>query len=140
MQSQIETYYFRKLVNHIVDSTLMTPSLAEMVRHHLLVDWTRQLRAPYSAVYKVYDDRESFLELKVTDARAYPDPVYLRGAALLKIGVNGALMSSDDESFAAQTFQGRPFRTCPHCQSPFLHWLDYYGHISTAHWTDRATG
>ncbi|MCY0880286.1 MAG: hypothetical protein OWU84_15290, partial [Firmicutes bacterium] len=66
--------------------------------------------------------------------------VYERGLALLKIGVNGALVSPDDESYAAQAFNGRPFRTCPHCQEPFPRWLDFYGHIKTSHWAMEAIG
>ena len=138
MHSQLRTYYFRKFVNTIVDATLMSPSLAELVSHHLSVDWRRQQRPPYLAVYQVFDDRESYLELSVTDARGYADPVYERGLALLKIGVNGALVSLEDETYAARAFEGRPFRTCPHCQRPFLRWLDYYGHIKTSHWETKA--
>lgn len=138
MKSQIRTYYFRKFVNAIVDSTLVSPSLAEMVRHHLWVEWIRERRPPYLALYKVYDDQESYLELCVTDARGYGDSVYERALALLKIGVNGALVSSDDESYAAQAFAGRPFRTCPYCHTPYARWLDYYGHIKTSHWEDKA--
>ncbi len=138
MRSQIRTYYLRRFVNSIVDSTLSSPSLAEMVHHHLMVDFSRQHNPPYQAFYKVYDDREAYLELSVTDARGYSDPVYERGLALLKIGVNGALVSPDDEQYAARAFAGRPFRTCPYCQQPFSRWLDYYGHIQTNHWELKA--
>ncbi len=134
MRSQIRTYYLRKLVNQLVDSTMTSPSLAEMVRHHLSVEWVRYPHPPYQALYRVHDEREAYWELTVTDARGYPDPVYERGLALLRIGVNGALASSDDESFAQRAFVGQPFRTCPHCQEPFERWLDYYGHIKTTHW------
>ncbi len=138
MHSQLKTYYLRKFVNHVVESTLTSPSLAEMLRHHLWVDWTRQHYHPYLALYKVYDARESFLELSVTDARGYEDAVFERGLALLKIGVNGALATPDDEQYAERTFEGRPFRTCPRCQTPFARWLDYYGHIKTSHWDSEA--
>ena len=137
MNSQLRTYYFRRLVNTIVDSTLSSPSLAEMVHHHLLVDWTREHHPPYRAVYKVFDDGSAYLELSVVDARGYPDHVYERGLALMKIGVNGALVSLEDESFAAKAFEGRPFRTCPYCRAPFARWLDYYGHIKTSHWEQQ---
>lgn len=138
MRSQLRTYYLRKFVNSIVDSTLESPSLAELLRHHLWVDWMRQQHPPYHAVYKVYDDHEAYLELQVVDAAGYADPVYFRGLALLKIGVNGALVSPEDESYADRTFEGQPFRTCPYCRQPFPRWLDYYGHIKTNHWVDKA--
>jgi len=134
VNTQVKTYYLRKLVNTIVDGTLTSPSLAEMVHHHLAVEWLRESRAPYRAVYTVCDEQEEFVQLTVTDARGYSDPVYERGLALLKIGVNGALVSLEDESYAARTFAGQPFRTCPHCRQPFAHWLDYYGHVKTTHW------
>lgn len=138
MQSQLMTYYLRKFVNSVVESTLSSPSLAEMVRHHLWVDFTRQHQPPYLALYKVYDSEESYLELSVTDARGYDDTVYERGLALLKIGVNGALVSPDDEHYAQKAFEGRPFRICPRCQTPFARWLDFYGHIKTSHWDSEA--
>lgn len=131
------TYYFRNFVNSIVDSTLESPSLAEMVHHHLSVNWVRQHHPPYQVIYRIYDDRESFLEVDVTDARGYADRLYIRGLALLKIGVNGALVSPDDESYAEQAFEGRPFRTCPYCRQAFSRWLDFYGHIKTNHWTEQ---
>ncbi len=138
MRTQIRTYYLRKFVNQIVDSTLITPSLAEMVRHHLWVDWTREHQPPFLAVYNVFDDQESYLEIDVVDSRGYPDPVYERGLALLKIGVNGALTSAEDDSFAAKAFAGQPFRVCPYCRAPFARWLDFYGHIKTTHWESQA--
>jgi hypothetical protein len=140
LKSDIQTYFLKKLINQLVDSTIISPSLAEMVRHHLWVDWTRQHRPPYMATYKVFDNHESYLELVVTDAPGYPDRVYERGLALMKIGVNGALASSDDEFFASEIFGGRPFRTCKDCGRPFRRWLDYYGHIKTTHWETRAIG
>ena len=138
MRSQLRTYHLRKFINQIVDSTLMTPSLAEMVRHHLRVNWTREHQAPFLAFYQVFDEQESYLELYVLDSRGYPEPLYERGLALLKIGVNGALASPDDDSYATQAFAGRPFRVCPYCQTPFARWLDFYGHIKTAHWERQA--
>jgi hypothetical protein len=135
MRTELVTYYLRKFVNHIVDSTLYSPSLAEMVHHHLGVEWTRQRVPPYQGVYHVFDDGETYLELHVTDARGYLDHVYLRGLALLRIGVNGALVTPEDETFARSAFAGRPFRTCPHCHQQFDSWLDYYGHAKMAHWT-----
>lgn len=138
MHSQLKTYYLRKFVNNVVESTLTSPSLAEMLRHHLWVDWMRQHYPPYLALYKIYDAQESFLELSVTDARGYEDAVFEQGLALLKIGVNGALATPDDEQYAERTFEGRPFRICPRCQTPFARWLDYYGHIKTSHWDSEA--
>ena len=134
MKNQLMTYYLRRFVNSIVESTLTSPSLAEMVHHHLSVEWTRQQYPPYQAWYQVYDEDESYLELAVTDACGYEDAVYMRGLALLKIGVNGALVSPDDESYAAQTFEGRPFRTCRKCPISFSRWLDFYGHVKMSHW------
>ncbi len=138
MHNQLRTYYFRKFVNTLVDSTWESPSLAEMVRHHLRVDWTRQHQPPYLAMYQVYDEHESFLELWVVDAHGYSDTVYERGLALMRIGVNGALASPEDELGATRMFEGQPFRTCPYCHTPFARWLDYYGHIKTSHWEDEA--
>lgn len=140
MYSRIRTYYLRKFVNTIVDSTWTSPSLAELVRHHLSVDWTRQPVPPYAVVYRVFDEREDYLALAVTDAPAYLDVVYERGLALLKIGVNGALASIEDETYAERTFKGTPFRTCPRCRQPYARWFDYYGHIRTNHWEDRSIG
>lgn len=138
MHSQVITYYLRNFVNNVVESTLTSPSLAEMVHHHLWVDWKRQHHPPYLALYKVYDAQEAFLELAVTDARSYEDAVYERGLALLRIGVNGALATPEDESYAARAFSGRPFRTCPRCLEPFNQWLDFYGHVKTSHWDSEA--
>lgn len=138
MQSRLRTYYLRQFVNHVVESTLISPSLAEMVHHHLGVDWIRQFHPPFQALYKVYDEQEAYLELYVIDARGYDDAVFDRGLALLKIGVNGALVAPDDENHAARAFEGRPFRTCPHCLTPFTHWLEFYGHMKTSHWEREA--
>lgn len=133
MRSQLITYYLRRFVNQIVDSTLSGPSLAEMVNHHLEADWTRMHVPPYAAVYKVFDREETFLELRVTDARGYEDRVYDRGCALLKIGVNGALTAPEDEAYARQLFPTQAFRTCPTCKTRFHNWFDYYGHIKLDH-------
>jgi len=134
MRSQLITYYLRKFVNQVVDSTLVSPSLAELVQHHLWVEWVRQHRPPYQAIYQVFDAQETFLELVVTDAVGYQDEVFQRGLALLRIGVNGALVSPEDEDYARKTFHGQPFRTCPHCGRQFHGWLDYYGHVKIDHW------
>lgn len=132
MQSELLTYYFRKFVNHIVESTWSSPSLAEMVRHHLVVDWTRQATPPYAALYQVFDGVETYLEIHVLDARGYEDPIYDRGKALLRIGVNGALVSPDDEAAARRAFAQDVIRTCA-CGEPFSHWLDYYAHRKLDH-------
>ncbi len=136
MQSHLRTYYLRRLVNHLVDATLTSPSLAEMVHHHLSVGWSRASDPPYLGAYQVYDERESYVTLVVVDARVYSDALYQSGLALLRIAVNGALASEADESFARDKFPGRPFRTCLSCSQSFMGWLDFYGHIKMEHWED----
>ena len=140
MRREFVTYYFRKFVNSVVDSTLISPSLAEMVNHHIWVDFSRQHTPPYQALYKAFDRQDCYLEFSITDARGYDNSLYERGLALLKIGVNGALVSPDDESYAQHAFEGRPFRTCQYCGQPFSRWLDFYGHIKTNHWELDASG
>ncbi len=134
MASQLFTYSLRNFVNQIVESTEYSPSLAEMVQTHLEVDWSRQTRSPFHAVFAVHDKRERFIELRVTDANGYSDDVYRRGRALLRIGVNGALTNPDDEEFAQSVFAQRRFRTCRICGRAFQTWLDYYGHKRLEHW------
>jgi len=138
MQANIVTYYLRKFANSVVDSTFTSPSLAEMVHHHLRADWSRQVRHPYFVYYQVYDAQNCFLEFSIADARGYADVVYERCLALLIIGVNGALVSPDDEEFASRVFGGIPFRICSYCAKPFSGWLDYYGHVKINHWETEA--
>lgn len=138
MQSHLRTYYLRRLVNHLVDATLTSPSLAEMVHHHLSVGWSRASNPPYLGAYQVYDERESYITWVVIDARAYSEALYQSGLALLRIAVNGALTSEADASFAHDTFPGQPFRTCQSCARPFMDWLDFYAHIKMEHWEDSA--
>lgn len=134
MRSQIGTFAFRRFINAVVDSTETTPSLGEMVHHHLEVDWARMKSSHYHALIAVHDARERWIELRIDDARVYPDALYERGRALLSIGVNGALVTPEDEDRARQAFRTRVFRTCRTCGERFSSWLDYYAHIKTAHW------
>lgn len=140
MKSAMATYSFKKFINQVVDSTESSPSLAEMVQKHLEVDWSRQRISPYWAVFAVHDKRERLLELRVTDARQYLDDVYRRGAALLRIGVNGALVSPEDEEWAHAVFRQETFRTCRQCGARFERWLDYYGHAKLEHWGGQRAG
>ncbi len=133
MRNQLKTTHLRRLVNQLVDSTVVTPSLAEMLRHHLETEWTRLSRPPYDAIYHVHDGQETFIELRVLDASAYQDIVYEKGRALLSIGVNGALASPGDEERVNRLFPNHAFRTCPHCHQRFERWFDYYGHIHLDH-------
>lgn len=133
MKNQLKTAHLRRLINQLVDSTVLTPSLAEMLRHHLDAEWTRLSRPPYSAIYQVHDDQETYIELRVIDASAYQDIVFEKGRALLSIGVNGALLSPEDEARVNRLFPHHSFRTCPHCQMRFDNWFDYYGHIHLNH-------
>lgn len=140
MKSQLLTYYLRKLINHLVDSTLTGPSLAEMVRHHLTADWVRVHLPPYPVIYQVYDRDETFIELRVTDASGYPDDTYEKGCALLKIAVNGALLAPEDEAYARRVFPLTAFRTCPICRLEFGTWFEYYGHVKLDHMAHPLTG
>lgn len=133
MKSQFVTYYLRKFVNHLVDSTMDSPSLAEIVEHHLTAEWVRMTVPPYAVLYKIYDPHEIYMELKVTDGRHYPDEVYERGQALLAIGVNGALTTPEDDAFARKVFRARTFRTCTRCHKAYATWFDYYGHVKLDH-------
>ncbi len=141
MEHRLDTYHLRRYVNIIVESTVTSPSLAEMVHHHLDVLFARGTRrgsgnhAPDAeAWYEVHDVDERFIRLLVSDARAYPDSLYRRAQALLRIGVNGALANPDDDQFAHEVFGRTLFRTCPHCGYRCDGWLDYYGHMKLGHW------
>lgn len=140
MHSRLPTYALRRLVNQILQSTEDSPSLAEMIKEHLEVDWSRQKASPYYALYAVHNHHERFIEISVFDARGYPDQVYLKGQALLRIGVNGSLANPEDEAFASATFGQRRFRSCPVCHRGFDNWLDYYGHTHLAHWGRSSVG
>lgn len=137
MEAKLSTYYLRRYINEVVASTETSPSLAELVEHHLDVGFRRQSRSPFHAWYEVHDPHERWLMLRVTDARGYPDTVYQRGQALLRIGVNGALASPADEEFAHQVFGSPVFKTCRHCGYGATGWLDYYGHLKLAHWESQ---
>ena len=134
MSSRLITYALRNFVNQIVDSTEQSPSLAEMLKKHLEVDWSRQGVTPFYVIYAVHDKSERFIELSVTDASGYPDEVYRRGHALLRIAVNGALTSPEDEEFAHAIFAQQQFRSCRVCGERFDTWLAYYGHAKLEHW------
>lgn len=134
MEHLLDTYHLRRYVNAIVDSTETAPSLAEMVHHHLDVHFDRTRTPPFEAWFEVRDARERWLRLRVTDSRVYPDAVYRRGHALLRIGVNGALSSPDDDRFAKEVFGSTTFRTCRRCGYRSDGWLDYYGHLKLEHW------
>ncbi len=128
---QLTTYALRRWVNQIVDATMASPSLAEMVQHHLDIRWRRL--GSRIAYYSVQDCDEVYLDLRVVDASGYPDDLYERARALIRVGVNGALLSPADEASVAQWFPNQAFRTCPHCQKPFQSWFDYYGHLHLDH-------
>ncbi|HBQ93862.1 MAG: hypothetical protein C7B43_05700 [Sulfobacillus benefaciens] len=130
MRKPLQTYYLRKLINTLVDASLTSPSLAEMVHHHLQVEWIRGRRL---SQYRIFDSREVYWELSVIDAHGYTDLLYQQGLALLAIAVNGALVAPSDEERAKQLFPSRAFRTCPYCGQRFHSWLDYYGHYQLDH-------
>jgi hypothetical protein len=134
MEAQLTTYHFRKYVNEVVESTETSPSLAEMVHHHLEVRLDRQHEAPFHVWYVVHDAEERWIRLRVVDARGYPADLYRRGAALLRVGVNGALASPDDEAFLAEAFGSEVFRTCKRCGFKARGWFEYYGHLKLEHW------
>lgn len=134
MEHLLDTYHLRRYVNAIVDSTETSPSLAEMVRHHLEVHFGRRVTPPFEVWFEVHDENERWIYLRVTDSRAYPDILYRRGQALLRIGVNGALASLDDDEFARDVFGGPTFRSCRRCGFKADGWLDYYGHLKLEHW------
>lgn len=117
----------------MVASTERTPSLAELVRHHLEVDWSRMSRPPFHAMFAVHDTQSRWLELNVVDADSYSDALYRRGRALLCIGVNGALATPQDEERAKNEFGTSVFRTCRLCGDRFETWLSYYGHVKMDH-------
>lgn len=137
MRAQLRTYYLRKWVNAIVDSTESTPSLGEMVKRHLEVDWARISFAPFEAIYAIHDKNERLLELRVTDAHHYRDQVFRQGEALLRVGVNGIMATPEDEAFARNVFGSETFRTCKVCGQAFGGWFDYFGHIKVEHLADR---
>lgn len=141
MEHRLDTYHLRRYVNIIVESTITSPSLAEMVHHHLDVLFARRTgpatgahEREAEAWYEIHDVEERFIRLAVSDARAYPDSLYRRGQALLRIGVNGALANPDDDAFAKEVFGRAVFRTCRHCGYRSEGWLDYYGHLKLGHW------
>ncbi len=135
MDHLLSTYHLRRFVNMLVDSTETSPSLAEMVRHHLSVAFARLKTPPFYVWYEVHDDQEPWLRLGVTDGRGYPDAVYRRGEALLRIGVNGALANPDDDLYAQQVFGTPVFRRCRICGYEAKGWLDHYGHLKLEHWS-----
>lgn len=134
MEHLLDTYHLRRYVNAIVDSTETSPSLAEMVHHHLEVHFDRRVAPPFEAWFEVHDAREPWLRLRVTDCRGYPDSLYQKGEALLRIGVNGALSSPEDDQYAQTVFGRSTFRTCRRCGYRSNGWLDYYGHLKLEHW------
>lgn len=140
MQAKLSTYHLRRYINALVGSTEYSPSLAEMLHHHLEVAYDRQKATPFHLWYEVHDDEEQWIRLHVIDARGYPERLYLRGQALLRIGVNGALASPDDDAFAHHVFGTEVFRTCRYCGYQSPGWFDYYGHLNLEHWgeSDRA--
>ncbi|MCY0885564.1 MAG: hypothetical protein OWV35_06720, partial [Firmicutes bacterium] len=68
MRAQLGTFALRRFINAVVDSTEVTPSLGEMVHHHLEVDWARMKTTPYHALFAVHDSRERWIELRIEDA------------------------------------------------------------------------
>ncbi len=134
MRKPVQTYYLRRLINTLVDESLTSPSLAEMVHQHLQVEWIRDRRL---SQYRIFDSREVYWELSVIDAHGYTDTLYQQGLALLAIAVNGALVAPADEERARKLFPNRAFRTCPHCGQRFHSWLDYYGHYQLDHLLDN---
>ncbi|WP_020376656.1 hypothetical protein [Sulfobacillus thermosulfidooxidans] len=135
MRKPLQTYYLRKLINTLVDATLTSPSLAEMVHHHLQVEW---IRGQMLSQYRVFDSRgEVYWELSVIDAHGYTDMLYQQGLALLTIAINGALVTPKDEERAKELFPNRAFRTCPYCHQRFHSWLEYYGHYKLDHLLDH---
>jgi hypothetical protein len=134
MEARLTTYHLRKFVNAVVDSTETSPSLAEMVHHHLEVSLDPQREPPFHVWYVVHDDVERWIRLRVVDARGYPDDLYRRGAALLRVGVNGALASPDDDRYLQEAFGSRVFRTCKRCGFQAHGWFEYYGHLKLEHW------
>ena len=139
MEHLLSTYHLRRYINALVESTETSPSLAEMVRHHLSVAHRRLQAPPFHVWFEVHDDREPWLRLRVTDSRGYPDSLYQRGEALLRVGVNGALASPDDEAAVQRVFGTTVFRTCRTCGYRATGWLDYYGHLKFEHWATPGT-
>ncbi len=137
MRKMLATYSLRKLVNTLVEASLSSPSLAEMVHHHLDVSWTVPRVPTLYPFYRVSDGAVVYWELFVTDHRGYGPLLYQRALALLTIGINGALATPDDEAQAHKLFPARAFRTCPDCHAPFPSWLDYYGHTKIEHLLDH---
>lgn len=138
MSGRLATYHLRRFINQIVQATEHSPSLAEMVQAHLEVDWSRQATTPFHAIFAVHNKAERFVELQVVDAQGYPDTLYQKGQALLKIGVNGALANASDEAFAQTIFGQTHFRSCRVCGQGFDTWFDYYGHARLEHWGETA--
>jgi hypothetical protein len=136
VDARVSTYHLRRYVNEVVESTVTSPSLAEMVRHHLEVRRDTQHEPPYHMWYVVHDQRERWIRLRVIDARGYPEDLYRRGEALLRVGVNGALANPDDEAFLSRTFGSQVFRTCKRCGFQAYGWFEYYGHLKLEHWAD----
>lgn len=136
MEANLSTYALRRYVNEVVESTERGPSLAEMVRHHLDVQLDQQAKTPYAVWYTVHDARERWIHLRVVDARGYPSSLYRRGQALLRIGVNGALASPDDDAALTDAFGSTVFRTCKTCGFQARSWFEYYGHVKLEHWGD----
>ena len=133
MRKPLQTYYLRKMINTLVDASLTSPSLAEMVHHHLQVEW---VRGQMLSQYRIFDSQEVYWELSVVDAQGYADMLYQQGLALLAIAINGALVTPSDEERAKNLFPNRAFRTCPYCHRKFHSWLDYYGHYKLDHLLD----
>ena len=128
---RLNTLRLARWVNHMVDATLTSPSLAEMVGHHLDAAWNRM--GTQFGSYRIYDSRETYLAVRILDAGGYSDDYYERGRALMSIGVNGALVSPIDEAALVKWFPHQAFRTCPQCQEAFQTWFDYYGHLYLDH-------
>ncbi len=132
----VRTYYLRKVINQLVESSLEGPSLGEMVRHHLRVEWQDPPPPLRFSHYRVYDRDTVYWEIAVTDRPVYNDLIYLRGLALITIGVNGSLVTPAEESQARALFPHTAFRTCRLCGEAFDSWIDYYGHKKMSHWLD----
>lgn len=93
---QLTTHGLRRWVNQVVDATITSPSLAEMVCHHVEAHWGRV--ASRTVYYRIEDTAEIYLHLEIVDARGYTDNLFERGRALMGAGINGVLMSPSDEA------------------------------------------
>ncbi|PSR36214.1 MAG: hypothetical protein C7B44_10235 [Sulfobacillus thermosulfidooxidans] len=137
MKKLLATDALRRLVNTLVDASLTSPSLAEMVHQHLLVEWVPTSIPGDYPTYQISADNTIYWELEISDSASHRALLYQQALALLRIGVNGALVTPQEERMAHKLFPMRVFRTCPSCQQPFRSWLDYYGHLKLDHLLDH---